>query len=205
MELLQRAQSVGETTANWRAEVVSMSEIAGGGINLKSTVRTRIAAEASLKMSRQNSGNDKTVMVCDGSEYLYSGDGHSYYRGDAKVNPTCDYSLSKFYNLDYGLDKNPATATFVGRDHVRLADDDHQCVLVRAEWDRATTKSVHTLCIDSVSAVILRDVQEAEESRTGMRIVRTTVFTSFEPNPKLRPNTFAFSIPAGAIEGKPPR
>ncbi len=203
-ELLQRAQSVGENAKNWRAEVVKTSEIAGAGINLKSTVRTRISAEAPLKLNRQNSGDDQTVLVCDGVNFFYSGDGHSYYRGEAKVNPTCDYSLGKFYSLDYGLDGNPAIATVAGRDHVQLADGDRECLLVRAEWNGANARSVHTLCIDSSSAVILRDVQESE-GRTGVRMAGTTVLTSFEINPTFQPSTFAISIPAGAVEAKPPR
>jgi outer membrane lipoprotein-sorting protein len=192
-ELLQKAQSVAASTRNWRAEVVEISEIAGGGIHLKSEVRIRIAAEAPLKMRRQNSGDDQTVMVCDGIESFYSGDGHSYYRRQAKETPDCDYSLSKFYNLD----KNAATAEVVGRDHVRLADGDRQCVLVRAESERETTKTVHTLCIDSVSGVILRDVEESKDSKTGRRILKTTAFTAYESNPKFQADTFAFAIPPG--------
>jgi len=69
-------------------------------MNLQSEVRTKIAVKAPLKMRRENSGDDQTLMVCDGAEGFYSGDRHSYYRGEAKVNPDCNFSLSRFYELE---------------------------------------------------------------------------------------------------------
>jgi hypothetical protein len=86
-ELLRRVRSVAESTENWRAEVVETLKISGDGVNLQEEVRAKIAAQAPLKMSRQNSGSDRTTMVCDGAETFYSGDGHSYYRGEARVTP----------------------------------------------------------------------------------------------------------------------
>ena len=65
-------------------------------------------------MRRENSGDDQTILVCDGAEAFYSGDGHNYYRGEAKVNPDCSFSLNRFYNLE----NNPASAEVTGRDHV---------------------------------------------------------------------------------------
>src|SRR3954470_21593081 len=100
-------------------------------------------------MRRENSGDDQTVLVCDGAESFYSGDGHSYYRGEAKMNPDCNFALSRFYNLE----KNPTTTAIVGRDHVRLTDGDRRCVLVRAGWKQETSNSVRTLCIDPASMV----------------------------------------------------
>jgi outer membrane lipoprotein-sorting protein len=198
-DLLRKAQSVAESTMSWRAEVVERSEITGSGINLKSEVRTRIAVEPPLKMRRQNSGDDQTVLVCDGTEFFYSGDGHSYYRGEAKVNPDCDFALSRFYKLE----KNPITTTIAGRDHVRLADGDRQCVLVRAGWKHETVNSVRTLCIDPASMIILRDLAETEEEKTGIRMVNTTTFITYESNPRFQPDTFKFSIPAGAVQATP--
>ncbi len=117
-----------ESTRTWRAEVVETSQITGGGMNLQSEVLTRISAQPPLKMSRQNSGADRTVFVCDGLVTFYSGDGHSYYKADARVTPQCDLSLSKFYEPD----SNPASLSVIGGDHVRLADGDRRCVVVRA-------------------------------------------------------------------------
>jgi outer membrane lipoprotein-sorting protein len=200
MDLLRKVQSVAEGTKNWRAEVVENSEITSTGFNHKSEVRTRIAAEAPLKMSRQNSGDDRTVLVCDGVEVFYSVDGRGYSRGEAKVNPLCEFPLSRFYNLE----KNPIAVTIVGRDHVRLADGDRQCVLLRAAWKKATVNSVRTFCVDPAS-VILRDVDEIEDEKTGSRMVRTTTFITYESNPRFDPDTFKFSIPAGAVQANPLR
>ncbi len=169
-------------------------------MNLQSEVRTKIAVQVPLRMSRQNSGADQTILVCDGAEAFYSGDGHSYYRGDAKVNPDCNFPLSRFYKLE----SNPATISVVGRDRVRLADGDRECVLVRAEWKRATGNAVRTMCIDPASALILRDVAEIKNEKIGARMVDTISFTSFEGNPTFPPDTFRFSVPPGAVESKPP-
>jgi outer membrane lipoprotein-sorting protein len=199
-ELLRKAQSIAESTKSWRAEVVERSQVSGGGMNLQNEVRIKIAVQAPLKMSRRNTGADQTILVCDGAEAFYSGDGHSYYRSDAKVNPDCSFPLSMFYKLE----NNPATVSLVGRDHVRLADGDRDCVLVRTTWKHATGNAVRTLCIDPASALILRDVAESEDEKTGIRMVNTTAFTSYESNPTFPPDTFRFSVPPGAVEAKPP-
>ena len=199
-ELLRRVRSVAESTKNWRAEVVETVKISGDGINLQEEVRAKIAAQAPLKMSRQNSGSDRTAMVCDGAEKFYSGDGQSYYRGEARVTPQCDLPLSKFYELD----NDPASLSVIGRDHVRLADRDRECVLIRAGWKQATTNIVRTMCIDPAPALILRDVIDREDEKTGIRSVKTTTFIDFESNPAFSPDTFRFSLPPGAIEAKPP-
>ena len=62
--LLRKAQSFAENTRTWRAEVVERSQISGSGMNLQGEVRTKIAAQTALKMSRQNSGDDQTILVC---------------------------------------------------------------------------------------------------------------------------------------------
>ena len=199
-ELIRKVQATAESTKNWRAEVVERSQISGAGMNLQGEVRTKIAVQAPLKMSRKNSGADQTILVCDGAETFYSGDGHSYYRGEARVTSQCDFPLSKFYELD----NNPATTSVVGRDHVHLAEGDRECVLVRATWKHATVNTVRTMCIDPFSALILRDVAESEDEKTAIRMVHTTAFTSYESNPTFPPYTFRFAVPPGAVEAKPP-
>jgi outer membrane lipoprotein-sorting protein len=199
-ELLRKVQSIAESTRTWRAEVVEKSQLSGSGMNLKNEVRIKISVRAPLKMRRENSGDDQTILVCDGAEAFYSGDGRSYYRSEAKVNPDCSFSLSRFY----ALDDNPATAEVVGRDHVRLADGDQDCVLVRATWKHATTNAARTMCIDPAAALILRDVAESNDENTAIRMVKTTTFISYENNPTFQPDTFSFSIPPGAVEAKPP-
>lgn len=199
-ELLRKVQSIAENTRTWRAEVVETSQLSGGGMNLKDEVRTKIAVQAALKMRRENSGDDQTILVCDGTEAFYSGDRHRYYRSEAKANPDCSFPLSRFYKLE----DNPATAELVGRDHVRLADGDRDCVLVRATWKYATANAVRTMCIDPAAVLILRDVAESNDENTAIRMLKTTTFISFESNPTFQPDTFRFSIPPDAVEAKPP-
>ena len=199
-ELLRRAQTIAESTKSWRAEVVEKSQLTGAGMNLQSEVRISIFAQDPLRLRRQNSGDDQTILVCDGTETFYSGDGHNYYRGEAEVTPECSFPLSKFYKLEH----NPATATVVGRDHIRLADGDRDCVLVRATWKRETLKTVRTMCIDPTSGLILRDVAESGDEKSGVRIIKETAFISYESDPTIPPGTFRYTIPPGAVEAKPP-
>ena len=95
-ELLQAARSFGESTRIWRAQVIVTSQMSGRGLNLQNDeIRTTIAARPPRQVRRQTSGNDRTILVCDGVETLYSGDGHSYYKGDARVTPQCEFPLIK--------------------------------------------------------------------------------------------------------------
>ncbi len=197
--LLRKVRSFVESTRNWRAEVIETSQISGGGMNVKSEVQAKIAAQEPLKMSRQNSGDDGTVMACDGIAAYYSGDGHSYSKHEARVTPQCDLPLSKFY----GLENNPTTLSFVGRDHVRLVDGDRNCVVVRAAWKRGTEDDVRTMCIDPDRLLILRDVVVSQIEGAGIRSVKTTTLRDFESNPVFPPDTFRFSVPPGAVEMKP--
>jgi outer membrane lipoprotein-sorting protein len=199
-ELLRRVRSFAESTKSWRAEVVETSQMSGSGLNLQSEVRTKIAAESPLKLSRRNSGSDQTVFVCDGVETFYSGDGHNYYRGEVRATPQCDLPLSKFY----AFEDNAASISVVGRDHVQLADGDRQCIVVRAAWKQGTVNAVRTMCIDPARPLILRDVVESEDERTGNRSVKATTFSDFESNPTFLPDTFRLSVPPGAVKAKPP-
>jgi outer membrane lipoprotein-sorting protein len=199
-ELLQKVQSFADRTRSWRAEVVETSRISGPGLNLQSEVRTKIAAQPPLKMSRQNSGSDRTIFVCDVVETFYSVDGHRYYKGEARVTPQCDLPLSKFYEAS----NNPASISVVGRDHVRLADGDRHCVVVRATWKQGTVNGIRTMCIDPARPLILRNVIESHDESTGIRSVKATTFSDFDSNPAFPPDTFRFSVPAGAVEAKPP-
>ena len=162
----------------------------GRGMNLQSEVRTKIAA--------QRSGSDETILICDGVETFYSGDGRSYYKGDARVTPQCDLPLSKFYELD----NSPASFSMIGRDRARFADVDLPCLVVRAEWMEGTVNVVGTMCIDLARPLILRDVIESQDE-TGIRSVKTTTFRDFESNPTFPPDAFRFSIPPSAVEAKP--
>jgi outer membrane lipoprotein-sorting protein len=199
-ELLRTAAEFAENTKSWRAEVVETSQLSGRAMNLQSQVRIKIAAQPLLKMSRQNSGDDRTIMVCDGAETFYSGDGVSYYKGNASVTPQCDLPLSKFYDLA----KEPTSVSVVGDDHVLFANEDRRCAVVRATWKQDAVNTVRTMCIDVVRPLVLRDVLEQEDEKTGMRSVKTTTFSNFEIDPVFPPDAFRFSIPPGAVEAKRP-
>src|SRR5216683_2717866 len=108
--LLQKAESLARSVKSWRAEIVETSQVSGHGMNLQDQVRVKIAAQAPLKMRRENSGDDQTVLVCDGSESFYMGDGHNYYRNSAKANQDCDFPLRSSYQLG----KDPVSVLIVG-------------------------------------------------------------------------------------------
>ena len=99
-ELLRKVMAAAENTRNWQAEFVETSQLSGPGLSIQNEVRSKLAAQTPLKMSRQNSGGDRTVLVCDGVGTFYSGDGKTYYKGNAAVTPQCDFPLSKFYELE---------------------------------------------------------------------------------------------------------
>src|SRR5258708_38787894 len=100
-------------------------------------------------MSRKNSGADQTILVCDGAETFYSGDGHSDYRREPRVTPQCDFPLSKFYEFD----NDPATTSVVVRDHDHLAEGDRERVLVRATLKHATGHTGRTMGNATVSVL----------------------------------------------------
>ncbi len=146
----------------------------------------------------ENNGGDHTMLICDGTESFYSGDGHSYYRGSAGANPDCNFPLSSFYKLA----DSPRSALIIGHDHIALADGNHNCDVVRAEWQRTTTHVTRTMCIEPTTGLMLRDLMETESS--GVRTVVTTTFVSYEQKPPFAPDTFNFSIPPGSVEANPP-
>jgi outer membrane lipoprotein-sorting protein len=198
--LLQSAESLVHNPKSWRAEIVETFRILGNGMDLQSQVRIKIAVQAPLKMRRENSGDDQTVLICDGTESFYMGDGHNYYRSSAKANQDCNFPLGASYQLA----KDSASASITGHDHVVLADGSHACNVLRVEWKAAAGRGVRTMCIDPTSGIILRDVTDINNESKNMRLVKTATFTSYETNPTFPPETFKFSIPPGAVEAKPP-
>jgi outer membrane lipoprotein-sorting protein len=196
--LLQKAEAMARSTTSWRAEVIEASQFSGHGMSMRNEIHIKVAAQVPLKMRRENSGSDRTMLICDGTESFYSGDGHSYYRGPAGANPDCNFPLSSFYKLA----DSPRSASIVGHDHITLADGDHACDVVRAEWQRTTAQVTRTMCIEPTSGLILRDVKEGESS--GLRTVVTTTFVSYEGKPSFASDAFKFSIPPGSLEAKPP-
>jgi len=206
-ELLQRVKSFAEATRTWKAEVVQTEDVSGPGLTLPSNeIHIKLAAEGPLKMSRVNSGGDRTAMICDGTQQFYSGDGLSYYLNEERGQ--CSFPLLSFYEPSLmnfiGSDSNPATVSVVGEDHVHLADGERRCVVVRLVLERESTHAVRTMCIDPTRPVILRDVVTMENKATGFRSSTTTTFLSFDDHPTFEPDTFRITIPPGAYKAKSP-
>ncbi|AFL90302.1 hypothetical protein Terro_4095 [Terriglobus roseus DSM 18391] len=204
MELLQRAKSFGENTRSWRAEAVQTMQVSGPGLKLASTdIHIKLAAEGPLKMSRVNSGDDRTTMVCDGTQQFYSGDGGlSYYLNE--TGGQCSFPLMSFYEpslMNFIVpSSNQASLFVVGDDYVHLADSERRCVVVRIVLEQA----VRTMCIDPIRPVILRDVVEIENKANGFRSSTTTTFLSFEDHPNFTPDTFRITIPAAGYRAQRP-
>ena len=200
-ELLQKTKSFGENTQSWRAEAVQTMQVSGPGLKMPSTdIHIQLAAEPPLKMSRVNSGDDRTAMICDGTQQFYSGDGISYYLN--RAGGQCTFPLLFFYEPSLmnfiGPSSNPASVSVVGEDHVRLTDGDRRCVVVRIVFERESTHAIRTLCIDPARPVILRDVVDIDDKAKGFRSSTTTTFLSFEVHPKFALDTFRITIPPGA-------
>jgi outer membrane lipoprotein-sorting protein len=193
---LRKAESQARSLKSWRAEIVETSQLSGNGMNLQSHIRTKIAVQAPLKMRRENSGDDQTILVCDGADSFYMGDGHNYYhdRNSADVNQDCEFPLRALYRLPEG----PVSISFVEHDQAALTDGSRACDVFRAEWKGG----VRTMCIDPTSGLILRDFRDI--TKNGLHSVMTTTFTSYESNATFPPDFFKFSIPPGAVEAKPP-
>jgi outer membrane lipoprotein-sorting protein len=205
-ELLQKTKAFGEQLKSWRAEFTQTSQMLGPGLNLKDEVRTKIASQPPLKMSRVNSGDDRTTMVCDGVNFFYSGDAHSYYKDEA--NQQCNLPLIALYepSLEQLLEPSNSVVSLsvIGEDHVRLTDGERRCVVIRAELKRGPVHTVRRMCIDPARPTILRDIVEAENQANGLKSSTTTTLTSFEVNADISPDTFRFTVPPGAVEAHPP-
>ena len=201
--MLRSAASSAQTTKSWRAEGVEVSHISGTGMNLRNEVHFKIAVQDPSKMRRENSGDDRTQSVCDGTDRFYSGDGHSFSHSSV-ASSDCNFSLAGFYKLD----ANPASATVIGSDRIQIDGVLQECQIIRAEWNRKPqgsleSRSVRTMCIDPVRQLILRD--STEDATSDLRSVRTTTFTSFEGDPKFSLDAFQFSIPTGTIQDQGPQ
>jgi outer membrane lipoprotein-sorting protein len=84
--LLQKTESLARSVKSLRAEVVEISQISGHGMNMQDQVHIKIATQSPLKR-RENSGSHQTVLVCDGADSFYTGDGHSNTEVQLKQTP----------------------------------------------------------------------------------------------------------------------
>ncbi len=207
-DLLTETISSARNTLNWRAEGIEVMELTGEGVQSRNEVHFKMAVQGPLKMRWEVTGDERTLSVCDGADkWTYYAPGVSFHRTAAAASPNgCGVSPAYFYKLE----DNPASATVIGHDQVQLADGLEDCEVVRTEWNTppataagGSARSVRTFCIDPVRHLILRDSLDGEAS--GLRVRKTTTYTSYESNPNLPPDTFEFSAPTGTLEDQGPQ
>ena len=89
--LLEEIASSARAASSWRAEGVEVSELTGTGLQLHSEVHFKVAMQGPSKMRWETSGDDDTLMVCDGTDHwTYYQHGLSFYhtrRASAPVSP----------------------------------------------------------------------------------------------------------------------
>jgi outer membrane lipoprotein-sorting protein len=205
--LLQDIASSGRATKSWRAEGVGIHELTGNGIQLRDEIRFKIAIQGPSKMRWETSGDDDTLMVCDGTDHwTYYSHGLSFYRNSVGVSP-CNPALGDYSQLTDNL----TAAAVIGRDQVQFAGGPRECDIVRAEYtvpgsrDRvvALHNVVRTMCIDAPRRLILRD--SLESAGSGMRSTGTTTYSAYEREPMFSSDVFKFAVPTGTAEDEGPQ
>ena len=205
--LLEDIASSARATKSWTAEGVEIQELSGNGIQLRDEIRFKIAIQGPSKMRWETSGDDDTLMVCDGTDHwTYYQHALSFYRNSVGVSP-CKPGLGDYSQV---MD-NLTAAIVIGRDQIQFAGGPRECDLVRAEYTVpgspdggvATRSSVHTMCIDAARQLILRD--SGESTGSGMRSTGTITYTFYEREPKLSPEVFEFQVSTGIVEDEGPQ
>ena len=200
--LLQDIASTARATESWRAEGVKVDEMTGNGISLYEEIHFKIAIQGPSKMRWETSGDDDTLMVCDGTDHwTYYRHGTSFYRNPVGVSP-CDPALGDLS----GLADNLKAALVTGRDTVQFSDGLRECDIVRAEYtlpgspDGASTvrTAVRTLCVDASQRLIMRDSVEGTVS--GVHSKGTITYNIYEREPKLSTDVFDFRAPTGTVQ-----
>ena len=198
--LLKKVEARAKSATNFRAEIIQKGQMSGPGMGFQDQVLVKTSSQIPLKMRRENSGGDQTLLVCDGRESFYSGDRHSYYRNPAKVNSDCSLPLVPLFQLGKPVD----SASIISNDHVNLSEGDRACIVVHTEWRQSTTTVVRDMCIDPEWNLILRDVTVTENKTADMHVSATTTFRSYESNPSFSPQIFHFTPLPDMKEAKPP-
>ncbi len=107
-----------------------MSELTGTGLQLHSEVHFKVAMQGPSKMRWETSGDDDTLMVCDGTDHwTYYQHGLSFYHTAESVSP-CKPSLGDFSQLTDDL----TAAVVTGRDRIQVNGAPVECDVVRAEY-----------------------------------------------------------------------
>lgn len=205
--LLQEIASSARATQSWRAEGIEVSEVAASGIQLRNEVRFKIAIQGPSKMRWETSGDDDTLMVCDGTDHwTYYQHGLSFYHNAESVSP-CKPSLGDFSQLTDNL----TSAVVIGRDQLQIAGAPEECELVRAEYtvpvppgdDPNIPGFLRTFCIDTTRALVLRE--RTERTTAKGRWITTITYSLMEREAKLSLNEFEFQVPTGTVEDEGPQ
>jgi TonB family protein len=200
--LLQDIVSSRRATKGWRAEGVEIHELTGNGLQLRDEIRFKIAIQGPSKMRWETSGDDNTLMVCDGTDHwTYYSHGLSFYRNSVSVSP-CKPAIDDYSELTEDL----TGAITIGRDRLDLAGEPHECDVVRAEYAVArspNTSLVRTLCIDWERKLILRD--SSDTSASGAHSITTITYSVYEREPMFSADVFKFTVPTGVAEDGGPQ
>jgi TonB family protein len=205
--LLRDIASSARATKSWRAEGVETHELTGNGIQLRDEIRFKIAIQGPSKMRWETSGDDDTLMVCDGTDHwTYYSHGLSFYRNSVGVSP-CNPALGDYSQLVDNL----TAAIVIGRDQVQFAGGPRECEIVRAEYTVPGSPDgvivlhtfIHTMCIDAPRRLILRD--SVESAGSGMRSAGTTTDSVYEREPTFSSDVFKFVVATGTAEDEGPQ
>ena len=171
-------------------------------MQLRDEIRFKIAVQGPSKMRWETSGDDDTLMVCDGTDHwTYYSHGLSFYRNSVTVSP-CKPALDDYSQLTEDL----TGAITIGRDRLQFAGEPHGCDVVRAEYAVARSpeiRLVRTLCIDSEEKLILRD--SSDTSASGAHMITTTTYSVYEREPMFSSDVFKFTVPSGTAEDEGPQ
>jgi TonB family protein len=201
--LLQQIAASARAAKTWEAEGRQVSDLSGQGIALHSETQFKSAFQSPNKVRSETStqeeplGKSAELTVCDGADHWsYYTPGTGFYRSAITVSP-CEAPMGDLSKLA----ENLLSAAMAGTDHV--AGVVRSCELVRAEYVIDNEHSVHMMCIDPQQKIVLRDRTETETA-TGLHLIETTTYTSFERNTKLSGSLFQFQVPTGTFEDAGP-
>jgi TonB family protein len=199
--LMQEIAASSRATKSWRAEGVEVGEVTGNGIHVRNEARFKIAVQGPSKMRWETSGDNDTLVVCDGADHWTHYSHGGFHSSSVSVSP-CTPERGDFSQMT----ENLTTATAIGRDQIQVAGGPQECELVRVEYAAAGSpggSAIRTLCIDTTRKLVLRD--SSETVAAGVHAIMTTTYSVYEREPALSPDTFKFAAPTGTLEDEGPQ